>query len=417
MEILSRLTVCLLSSPPEVFEATQKRLILNKRQGGQRANGLTPDEAPRFWLTGKLYYGKCGTPMQGCSGTSGHGGATYYYYACGAARKKKCSLKYVKKDKIEAIACFMLSECLKDTELLASLAVDVAAYYQKEHEDKGYIEGLKAERAEAEKALNNLARAIEQGIFSERTQTRLLELEGRKKALTEAIEAEEIKRAVTKNEISIQHFFDEYKNADLNDSAVRDYLLDYFVDKIFVYDDKVVLTAWYGNDKKEITWGDIDCVVVKDRKRKKRSSASGSVPNPASAPKTAGKETGPVFCGPEGALLTIGADRALFYRVLEQCGVPNPILEINGVKRRQSSPQLPPHLRHPDEAGIRPRQRQAGADGPYRRRHVAPLSRCFPGEPAAAHRQLVAKNRFVIAQKFLACPQNKKAKKLRKPAI
>ncbi len=58
MEILSRLTVCLLSSPPEVFEATQKRLILNKRQGRQRANGLTPDEAPRFWLTGKLYYGK-----------------------------------------------------------------------------------------------------------------------------------------------------------------------------------------------------------------------------------------------------------------------------------------------------------------------------------------------------------------------
>ncbi len=263
---------------PEVFEAAQKRLILNKRQGGQRANGLTPEEAPRFWLTGKLYCGKCGTPMQGCSGTSSHKGAKHYYYACGAARKKKCLLKYVKKDKIEAIACFMLSECLKDTELLASLAVDVAAYYQKEHEDKGDIEGLKTERAETEKALNNLVRAIEQGIFSETTQTRLLELESRKKALTEAIEAEEIKRAVTKNEISIQHFFDEYKNADLNDPTVRDYLLDYFVDKIFVYDDRVILTAWYGDDKKEITWGDIDCVVVKDRKRKKGSSASELVP-------------------------------------------------------------------------------------------------------------------------------------------
>ena len=172
----------------------------------------------------------------------------------------------------------MLSECLKDTELLACLAVDVAAYYQRKHEDKGYIEGLKAERAEVEKALNNLVRAIEQGIFSETTQIHLLELESKKKALTEAIGAEEIKRAVTKNEISIQHFFDEYKNADLNDPAVRDYLLDYFVDKIFVYDDRVILTAWYGDDKKEITWGDIDCVVVKDRKRKKRSSASELVP-------------------------------------------------------------------------------------------------------------------------------------------
>lgn len=132
---------------------------------------------------------------------------------------------------------------------------------QREHEDKGYIEELKAEREVAEKALNNLVRAIEQGIFSKTTQTHLLELASKKKALTEVIEAEEIKRAVTKNEISIQHFFDKYKNADLNDPAVRDHLLDYFVDKI-------VLTAWYGDNKKKITWGDIDCVVVKDQKHK-----------------------------------------------------------------------------------------------------------------------------------------------------
>ena len=98
----------------EVFEAAQKRLVQNKRQGGQRANGLTPDEVPHFWLTGKLYCGKCGTPMRGCSGTSGHRGTKHYYYACGAARKRKCSLKYVKNGKIETIACFMLSQCLKD---------------------------------------------------------------------------------------------------------------------------------------------------------------------------------------------------------------------------------------------------------------------------------------------------------------
>lgn len=263
---------------PELFEAAQKRLILNKRQGGQRANGLDPDNAPRFWLTGKLYCGECGTPMQGCSGTSKTNAAKHYYYACGAARKHKCHLKYVKKDKIEAIAIFMLTKCLQDTELLASLAVDVAAYYQQEHEDKGYLEGLKAERAETEKALNNLVRAIEHGIFSETTQARLTELESRKKALTEAIDAEEIKRAIAKHDISIQHFFDEYAHADLTDPAVRDYLLDYFIDKIFVFDDRVIMTIWYGDDKKEITWGDIDFEIKRPRKRKKGSRASASTP-------------------------------------------------------------------------------------------------------------------------------------------
>lgn len=83
---------------------------------------------------------------------------------------------------------------------------------------------------------------------------------------------------MARNEISIQHFFDEYKNADLNDPAVRDYLLDYFVDKIFVDDDTVILTAWYGDDKKEIAWGDLNVAVQKERKREKSSSASELVP-------------------------------------------------------------------------------------------------------------------------------------------
>ncbi len=59
---------------------------------------------------------------------------------------------------------------------------------------------------------------------------------------------------------------------------MRDYLLDYFVDKIFVYDDTVILTAWYGDDKKEIMWGDLDVIVQKERKRKKSSNASELVP-------------------------------------------------------------------------------------------------------------------------------------------
>lgn len=262
----------------ELFEAAQKRLILNKRQGGQRANGLDTDNAPRFWLTGKLYCGECGTPMHGCSGTSKTNAAKYHYYACGAARKHKCSLKYVKKDKIEAITIFMLTRCLQNTELLAWLAVDVADYYQHEHEDTGYLTGLKAEQAETEKALNNLVRAIESGIFSETTQARLTELENRKKALAEAIEAEEIKRTIAKRDVSIQHFFDEYAHADLSDPTIRDYLLNYFIDKIFVFNDRVIMTIWYGIDKEEVTLEELDFDIKRYRRQKESSRASGSAP-------------------------------------------------------------------------------------------------------------------------------------------
>ena len=71
---------------------------------------------------------------------------------------------------------------------------------------------------------------------------RLTELECRKRALAEAIDAEEINRAIVKHGISIQQSFDEYAHADLTDPTVRDYLLDYFIDKIFVYNDRVIMT-------------------------------------------------------------------------------------------------------------------------------------------------------------------------------
>lgn len=41
-----------------------------KRKGSQRAHGMDDAEAPRYWLTGKLYCGECGSTMQGVSGTS-----------------------------------------------------------------------------------------------------------------------------------------------------------------------------------------------------------------------------------------------------------------------------------------------------------------------------------------------------------
>lgn len=51
-----------------------------------------------------------------------------------------------------------------------------------------------------------------------------------------------------------------------------------------------------------------------------------------------GKASGPVFCAENGKRLTIEAYRAMFYRVLEQCGIDNPATEMDGVKRRKYTP-------------------------------------------------------------------------------
>ena len=50
------------------------------------------------------------------------------------------------------------------------------------------------------------------------------------------------------------------------------------------------------------------------------------------------KTRGPVFCTEKGATMDLKAYRALFYAVLEQCGIDNPVTEVSGVQRRKYTP-------------------------------------------------------------------------------
>lgn len=238
----------------ELFDKVQARFAENKRKGSQTAHGVDEDGAPRYWLTGHLYCGHCGVSMQGVSGTSGTKAKKHYYYYCSGQRHRKCNKKPIKKTLVEWLVVQLLEEVLNNSENLASLAADAAAYHEKYYKDTGYIDGLVKEQKDTQKALDNLVKAIEQGIFSESTQQRLTELEARKKALAETIEAEMLKARMTEDEHSIKAYFQKYAHANLEDTEVREQLLDYFIDKIYVYDDHLEITGWYSKDKRRIEW-------------------------------------------------------------------------------------------------------------------------------------------------------------------
>ena len=227
-----------------LFDKAQEQLKANKR-AAKRTFDEDTDE-PRYWLTGKLYCGLCQTAMCGMHGTS-ETGRKYYYYSCGNHRKKTgtCKKKDVPKAVIENAVIYVLKTILNDTENLASLAVDISAYYKKNYNDDSYLKALESELKTTEKSLNNLVKALEQGIFSETTQNRLVELENQKKFLTETIVLEQTKQKLAVDEMSIRHFFEKYQNADLQDEQIRDTILEYFIDKIYVYDDKLVVCCYY----------------------------------------------------------------------------------------------------------------------------------------------------------------------------
>ena len=237
----------------ETFDKVQRKFAENKRKGSQRARGMDENDAPRYWLTGKVYCGKCGSTLQGVSGTSGTG-RTYYYYYCSAQRRKQCTLKKVRKEKLEDAVTMILRSILRDSENLMSLAVDAAAYYEKNYRDTGYLDGLEAKRREVEKSLANLVKVIESGLISETVTERLVQLEEQKRALNEAIEAENIRAALCEDEHTIKAYFEKFLHADFDNPETRDQVLEYFVDKIYLTDDGLVVTSWYSEDRTEVTW-------------------------------------------------------------------------------------------------------------------------------------------------------------------
>ncbi len=182
--------------------------------------------------------------MQGVSGTS-KTSAKHYYYYCSGQRHHQCNKKPVKKGVIEKAVLSVLCGILADSENSFRLATAAVEYYEKHYRKTDYIGSMEAELKDTQKALDNLVKAIEMGIFSETTQKRLTELEARKRGLQDAIEAERARSELMQDANSIEAYFKRYSDPDMFDDDIRDEVSEYFVDKIFVCDDRIIVAGPY----------------------------------------------------------------------------------------------------------------------------------------------------------------------------
>ena len=83
-------------------------------------------------------------------------------------------------------------------------------------------------------------------------------VENKKTGIEEAIETEKLKQALVEDENSIKKYFEMYAKADFDNEDTRNQVLEYFVDKIYVYNDRLVITWYYSDDKTSI---DLDALT------------------------------------------------------------------------------------------------------------------------------------------------------------
>ena len=195
--------------------------------------------------------------MVGICGTS-KAGVTHHYYACRAQRKHQCKKRAVRQDWIEGIVLRHLTRLVKNMDLLEFIAESTYQYYLAQNTDTTYTNSLQKALDETERAIANLLRAIEAGIFTESTKDRMNELQEQKTELKTALAAAKLKEDLGLKKEHILFFLHQFTNMDYTDIDCQKRLIKTFLNSVFVYDDKVVLTFNYSGDDRTITLHEID---------------------------------------------------------------------------------------------------------------------------------------------------------------
>ena len=190
-------------------------------------------------------------------------GAIHRYYKCANTKKKKlCDRKAVKKDWMEDIVVNYTMKKIMDDELVDYLA-DRILYLLSQENTK--IPQLKEKLKEVNGYIDNLLNAIQQGLFNASAKKRLDELEETKKEIETAIYTEQLERPeITKEHIV--YFITKFRTINVNDSESRKRLIDSFVNVIYLYDDRLIITFNYKDGTKEATFEEIEEELSSDMK-------------------------------------------------------------------------------------------------------------------------------------------------------
>ena len=202
-----------------------------------------------FLLTGRVFCGHCRHPMVGDSGTS-KTGAKHYYYTCqGKKTLRICDKRSVQKDLLEeTVVDFVLDHVLQGPAIERTVQAVMDA--QKAALADSPLPALEAELAEKNKEIDNIIKAITQGIWTSKTGDTLRALEASAEELKEHIDALKYSQAQLIDPERVRFFLHRFHMRDRADPDLRRDIIQTFVNSVYVYDDhlKLVVNNVEGNE-------------------------------------------------------------------------------------------------------------------------------------------------------------------------
>ena len=219
----------------------QVQEALKVRKSASRRSSVGVD----YILTGKLFCGYCKAPMVGLSGTSKTGNLHYYYACQGKRTQKNCRKENVRKDQIEQAITSAIQNALHDQEIVNWIA-DQAVAYSEQQLQCSDLAILEAELSDVKTAIKNLLTAIEQGIITPTTRSRMLELEQEQARLSARITAEK-SQMITVSREDVIAWIAIMREGKITDKKYQAKLVNDFLKAVYCYDDH--LKIFFSFDK------------------------------------------------------------------------------------------------------------------------------------------------------------------------
>ena len=219
----------------EVYEITRKRREAN-RHGKHVANVI-------YFLKGKVYCGYCGKKLVSFTGKSSTGELFRYYKCPSVKQTTNCKNRTIRKELLEEIVNKAIKKTFTYNKNLETLVNKILEVNQKRNKEKSTLNILQSNLANVNKSISNMVNAIEQGIITETTKSRLTELEQNKKDIEEkiAIELSQRKSEITKEDII------KYIKYSLNQCPQN--MIDLLIKKVNILCNRIEITFNYSKRK------------------------------------------------------------------------------------------------------------------------------------------------------------------------
>ena len=230
----------------EVFAAVQEKLANKKKTAGRRsANG-------EYLLTGKLFCGYCGSYMIGVSGT-GENGTVHNYYQCQKRHAEgRCEKKNVRRDFIEKLIARLTQDYILQDDTIEWIADSTMSFQAMARRESGVAQ-LERDLADNRKVAKNIMAAIEQGIITETTKARLLEVEGTIHDLERSLSIAKAASQPIEHE-RVVFSLEQMREGNVGSKEHQKKLIDTFVKSVTLWDDRIQIDYYHTPGKHKFSY-------------------------------------------------------------------------------------------------------------------------------------------------------------------